>query len=438
LVVRNAAILGGYDSSIPGGRAAVSLANGASVQVVNATAIFATASLLVNGGTFTGQGGIENHGEIHVLSDYSRLEGGPLANAGLLAGYGTVATVLDNTADGEVRGQCGLRLLFTGAGNTNSGEINLAGATIEFTQDLTNDAAGFIAGRGELRCGGGLTNEGTMALSCGLTDVYGDVANNATGRIVISGCGTTTFYDDVASDGEIRVSTGSNAVFLGELSGSVGTTGPGMVYLEGDLRPGNSPGVIAFGGDLIFGSAATLQIELAGTASGQYDVVSVVDTLSLAGTLDVQLYGGFVPKAGDSFDILDWGALEAGATFDDVNLPTLLALIWDDSQLYTTGVLTVEREFILGDANGDTVVDDRDASILGAHWRQTGGATWFDGDFTGDGNVNDADAAILAAHWHEGMGEGTPNVPEPSTLALAAIGAVVLLMRAGKRREWPR
>ena len=91
----------------------------------------------------------------------------------------------------------------------------------------------------------------------------------------------------------------------------------------------------------------------------------------------------------------------------------------------------------LGDANADGVVDDKDASILGSHWQQ-GGAGWLDGDFNGDGNVNDADAAILAAHWHEGMGEGTPNVPEPSTLALAAIGAVVLLMRAGKRREWPR
>ena len=76
----------------------------------------------------------------------------------------------------------------------------------------------------------------------------------------------------------------------------------------------------------------------------------------------------------------------------------------------------------LGDANGDGWVDDKDASILGAHWLQMGDAHWFDGDFNGDGNVNDADAAILAAHWHADAEQG-PTVPEPAVLALLA-GAV--------------
>ncbi|MCX7424207.1 MAG: dockerin type I domain-containing protein [Planctomycetia bacterium] len=53
----------------------------------------------------------------------------------------------------------------------------------------------------------------------------------------------------------------------------------------------------------------------------------------------------------------------------------------------------------LGDANLDGTVDDRDASILGAHWHTPSGATWIDGDFNGDGRVDDRDACILAAHW---------------------------------------
>jgi hypothetical protein len=53
---------------------------------------------------------------------------------------------------------------------------------------------------------------------------------------------------------------------------------------------------------------------------------------------------------------------------------------------------------IFGDANRDGKVDDLDASILGANWQRTGGATWDQGDFNQDGNVNDIDAAILAAH----------------------------------------
>jgi hypothetical protein len=81
--------------------------------------------------------------------------------------------------------------------------------------------------------------------------------------------------------------------------------------------------------------------------------------------------------------------------------------------------------FTPGDANGDGVVDDEDASILGAHWRQIGGVGWAEGDFNRDGNVNDADAAILAAHWGEGVGE--ESVPEPGSLALL-VGVAVMGM----------
>jgi hypothetical protein len=85
-----------------------------------------------------------------------------------------------------------------------------------------------------------------------------------------------------------------------------------------------------------------------------------------------------------------------------------------------------------GDANGDGVVDDADASILGAHWQQTGGAAWRDGDFDHDGNVNDADAAILAGHWNQHRGE--QSVPEPAGLALLAAGALsVLIVRSRKK-----
>ena len=77
---------------------------------------------------------------------------------------------------------------------------------------------------------------------------------------------------------------------------------------------------------------------------------------------------------------------------------------------------------LLGDANGDDVVNDEDASILGSHWLASGGYT--DGDFNEDGVINDKDAAILAAHW----GETAPgaSVPEPQAilLLLTALGGL--------------
>jgi hypothetical protein len=84
-----------------------------------------------------------------------------------------------------------------------------------------------------------------------------------------------------------------------------------------------------------------------------------------------------------------------------------------------------------GDANGDWLVNDTDASIVAVHWGQRGGAHWEDGDFNGDHDVSDADAAILAAHW--GAGEGTDAAaPEPS------VGLLLLVMSPFVLGAWIR
>jgi hypothetical protein len=89
------------------------------------------------------------------------------------------------------------------------------------------------------------------------------------------------------------------------------------------------------------------------------------------------------------------------------------------------GVLRTPETALPGDANLDRVVDDKDASILGANWQVASGATWFMGDFNLDGAVNDKDAAIMAAHWNQPLSEG--SVPEPSTIVLV-LGALTSLM----------
>jgi len=76
--------------------------------------------------------------------------------------------------------------------------------------------------------------------------VFGNVDNAAAGRIVVSGGGYVTFYGDVNNDGSIQVSTGGAAVFFG-----------------------------SFGGDVIFGTAAGMEVEIAGDGVGQYDRVDI-------------------------------------------------------------------------------------------------------------------------------------------------------------------
>ena len=119
--------------------------------------------------------------------------------------------------------------------------------------------------------------------------------------------------------------------------------------------------------------------------------------------------------------------------------------ILDEVRFYH-GVLTASQVAALqmlpipGDANGDGAVNDKDASLLAAHWGETvnPGNLAF-GDFNGDGKVNAKDASIMVANWTGNGGETGPGIlgmPEPSTLILIAMGVLMLSMiRRGVCRD---
>jgi len=167
----------------------------------------------------------QNNGRLELLSG-SLFSGGPLYNTGVFAGSGQLATTLTNQAGGEVRVEAGQRIVLSGSANTNAGRIQVVGGEIEFTQALTNESAGTIYARdATLRFGRGLpvglTNEGTLGVSFGTTDISGAINNStAESKIILSGNSNTTFYDDVTNAGLIKVSSGSTAVFFGNLQGA--------------------------------------------------------------------------------------------------------------------------------------------------------------------------------------------------------------------------
>jgi hypothetical protein len=136
-----------------------------------------------------------------------------------------------------------------------------------------------------------------------------------------------------------------------------------------------------------------------------------VDLLSTAGTTDTYEVTGTLPV--------------------DITVNLLGAAVVVTGVGNASGVFTFpEPEKLAGDANDDGHVDDKDASILGAHWMSTG-AHWNDGDFNRDHVVNDTDAAILAAHWGQ-TGAEAANVPEPTSVAILLGGLLPLL--AARRR----
>ena len=403
--------------------------------------------LIVDGGALKLTQALANSGEIFLAGGPATMSGsGAITNTGLVRGDGVVTKQVNNNSGGEIRAESGKRIKLQAANGANAGKINLQGGTAEFSQPLTNGTAGQILGRGTILIGGtGLTNNGNIALSSGITDVFGDV-NNATGSaikgITVSGNADVTFWDDVTNGiGSLfKVSSGSSATFFGTYGGA-GISGTGNTYFESDVTPGFSPATVEFGGNVSLGSTANLKIELGGTIpGGQFDQVHVSGQLSLGGTLSVALIdlgaGTFAPQAGNSFDILNWGSL--ASTFSAINLPSLAGLVWNTSQLYTTGVLSVVSPGLPGDYNNNGVVDAADYTVWRDTLGQTGGGLAADGN--NNGSIDDGDYTVWKTNFgHHAPGAGSSAnasanaaVPEPATIVLLIFAVAGRYLRRGR------
>jgi hypothetical protein len=117
--------------------------------------------------------------------------------------------------------------------------------------------------------------------------------------------------------------------------------------MQGSMSPGNSPGLFTINGNYTQSSSGHLLIELAGLLAGtQYDVLDVHGSATLAGFLDVGLFGGFDPTADSFFDVLL--ADDLSGTFDTLNLPTSANGVFTISYLHPTGLDAVRISFDFG------------------------------------------------------------------------------------------
>lgn len=109
-------------------------------------------------------------------------------------------------------------------------------------------------------------------------------------------------------------------------------------------------------GDVEFGESSRYLVEVGGITActlacgtndafknSSFDKYIVNGNLSLAGTLQLVSWNGFVAQAGQHFDLLDWGNLSRQFDQIDANgFKLAVGTRLDFSQLYTTGEISVQ------------------------------------------------------------------------------------------------
>jgi len=404
------------DSQNAGSNATLDLQSAGALTVSGVTTI-GTRGRIAGSGMLIATGGVTNSGELDLAAGL-HLAGGTLINNGSLIGGGQVDNLLANGISGDVRIAAGQQLKFTDTGaHSNAGRIEAIGSTslgqaeLEVTGSLTNAVGGLVAVRASVvRFSSGLDNEGQLSFGPGVSDLFGDVNN--IGIIGLSGGATTSIIGGLAQYGTLNLLSGSHAIVFADFTGTGGTTGPGTLDVLGTLSPGASPAEVSFGGDLNVGVATLM--ELGGTETGQFDRLVVGGTTTLAGTLDVQLIGGFTPTAGDMFEIIT--ATSVLGTFATETLPPLAGGLEWFVNYSATSVELVST--FAGDFDFDGDVDGADF----LEWQQGLGTIY---------DATDLDAWEANYGAVAPLSETSAAVPEPTTSALAL--AALCLAISGRR-----
>jgi hypothetical protein len=248
---------------------------------------------------------------------------------------------------------------------------------------------------------------------------FGETLIEEGGRIQLSGGWLDTQFVNI--DGGVLA--GAGTVFAG--------TGPvksPVRNLSGRIEPGDPIGQLTIDGDLSNQAAATLAFDLAGTtAITQYDRIAVGRSAFLAGTLEVDLANAFTPSVGNNFTLLTAGDGIVGQ-FDNLLLPA--GFLWSVTYNATNIVLSVTGIGLAGDYNGSGTVDAADYTLWRNSLGAVGGALPADGN--GNGSIDAGDYLVWRNNFGQsigtGAGAGSATIPEPSTLMLLLLTAVISSM----------
>jgi hypothetical protein len=278
------------------------------------------ANLTITGGALTGSGNVVVNGNFNWT-------GGKLSGPGTFTTTG-ISTLTPRWRDLELRrdwinlgtidwrGTNGRDLYILGDStllNATGGTLNLLGS---WGSDIKGDGA--------------LVNEGTVNKKGGqTTTIKTEFENSGTLRVKD---GELRLKDSDSNDGSIEISKHATLDLNGPGYANRGLiSGTGTLDVkdtrfvnEGTVAPGSSGGAgvgtLKVEGNYRQSASGTLLMDAAGKKSGQYDRLQVSGKATLDGTLTVNAVGGYVPRKGDTLELITYKS--RSGTFSKLDGPT--------------------------------------------------------------------------------------------------------------------
>jgi hypothetical protein len=269
-----------------------------------------------------------------VVIDGNYTQTGSLTGLGTLTVTGLLTWMGGSmTGGGTVNANGGLVLGGTGDKTLDGATLNLAGNStwgdagnlvLANNARINNQANGVftIANDQTLSGSGSFNNLGFLnkASDAGGTTTIGVAFTNNGGTVTVAS-GTLSFSGDYTQNGGATV-IGAGATLAaggvvnllgGTLSGSGVVNGNVINSGEIDLGMDGTAGTLTIHGNYTQTAVGVLNIGIGGTAGAEYDQLVVSGSVSLDGTLNVFLIGGFTPTTGDSFQIVTSGMALSGS-----------------------------------------------------------------------------------------------------------------------------
>jgi autotransporter-associated beta strand protein len=214
---------------------------------------------------------IANGGSNSALGAGSQVQIGASTTNGTLVYTGATASTNKQIQIGQALATATI----TGAGsvlNEGAGELTFTNAAFNrsVTQNTTISRSLTIGGTGNVTIQGQIANNSANATI--------NIEKSGNGRLTLSGnntyTGTTmvnagTLLIDGSTHASSSVTVASGAVLSG--NGTIG----GFTMVNGNLNPGNSPGVLTFSSGLTLNGTTTMEITAAGTPGTHFDQVVV-------------------------------------------------------------------------------------------------------------------------------------------------------------------